>query len=108
MISFVYIVFTILNKNIYKNLALPPNPCVTAYFCDFDLNDNCGGVLNASNSGINTAFTASVQFEFMDSIVITDFTSICKHLDLNAFFNLDPIGYTVSIRMYIYLFVFFS
>lgn len=51
----------------------------TAYLCDFDLNDNCGGVLSANFSGAGYAFTASNQAHIMSSTTITDYSSICKY-----------------------------
>lgn len=47
----------------------------SVYFCDFDLNDNCGGALSSNNSGLGLQF-ASVQSAPIGAYSVSDFSSI--------------------------------
>jgi len=48
------------------------------FSCDFDANDNCGGVLSSNNSGLFNTFQGGAQSAVMVTTTATDITSISK------------------------------
>lgn len=52
------------------------------YLCDFDSNNDCGGILNSNSSGALNSFSASVQSAIIGSTTITDVSSISEFKSL--------------------------